>query len=190
MDRTALLPLAVLAVLAASALVHDVLFRRIPNTLVLAGMALGFLFQACAPDGTGLFSGGAGQGPVAALLGALTGLALFLPFYVLRVMGAGDVKLLAMIGVWFGPAEVAWAALWTLLAGGVLSIVAALVTGSLKRVLVNLYVMLLSRTLMPVAGAGQAAGETAAGATATGRLPYALAIVIGMVVSLVRMHLG
>jgi prepilin peptidase CpaA len=186
MDNSQLLPLIVLASLVACALIHDVLFRRIPNSFVFAGMALGLAFQVFAPDGESLFCGGSGLGFGGALLGGLTGLALFLPLYLLRVLGAGDVKLVAMIGIWLGAPSVACAALWTLLAGGVLALAVALATGVLRRVLVNLHVMLATRSLMPVQGATNAPADTEA--TATGRLPYAVAIACGMVVELVRIH--
>jgi prepilin peptidase CpaA len=187
MEQTALLSLTALAVIAACAVVHDLHFRRIPNSIVLAGMTLGLIFQTFAPDGGRLFSGGSGLGFSSALLGGLTGLGLFMPLYLLRVMGAGDVKLLAMIGVWLGPQGVAWTALWTLLAGGVLSIAAALLSGTLRQVLINLHIMFATRSLMSVQGSGDSNRDAAP--TATGRLPYALAIATGMVAELVRMRL-
>ena len=59
---------------------------------------------------------------------------------------------LAMAGVWFGPASIAWAALWTLLAGGALSLAVAACSGVLPRVLGNLREILL-QTLVQALGA-------------------------------------
>ena len=170
--------------LCTLAVAHDLLFRRIPNSLVLAGSAFGILFQAFAPEGAGLFGSPAGAlGFTTALLGGLTGLGLFLPMYALRTLGAGDVKLLAMIGVWLGPTGVAWAALWTLLVGGVLALAVALWTGALRGVLSNLYFMLTTTLLQAQAGRGVA---IQAPARTTGRLPYAVAIAAGTAVEVVR----
>jgi prepilin peptidase CpaA len=183
MEPSHILHLGVLAALCAAAVLHDLLFRRIPNSLVLAGMALGLLFQTLAPNGGGLFSGGTGLGLGPALLGGLTGLALLLPLYALRVLGAGDVKLLAMIGLWLGAQDVAWAALWTLMAGGVLSIAFALLGGVMRQVLANLHLMLMTRSLLSIQGTADA---STVGTVATGRLPYAVAIACGTAAQLWR----
>src|SRR5438876_165329 len=69
------------------------------------------------------------------LYGLLTGLALFMPFYMLRAFGAGDVKLLGMVGVWFGPRPMIGVFLLTLLAGGVVALAMALWNRSLGQAL-------------------------------------------------------
>ena len=58
-------------------------------------------------------------------------------------MGAGDVKLMAAIGAWLGPALALLTALYGAIAGGVLAIVVALSTGYLKTALSNLWRMLM-----------------------------------------------
>jgi prepilin peptidase CpaA len=73
----------------------DLRSRRIPNALVLAGLAGAF---ACALTARAPFS----VAPVQALLGALAGLAALLPFFALRAMGAADVKVFAVLGAWGG----------------------------------------------------------------------------------------
>lgn len=174
MDLQAPLTLPVLAALVLTAVVCDLRSRRIPNALVVGGMALGLFIQTVAQPGGGLFGHPAGGiGFVAALLGGLAGLGLFLPLYALRALGAGDVKLLAMVGVWLGAAAVAHAALWTLLVGGVLALGVAMWSGLLRQVLANLRFMFTS-TLVKAQG-GAALGVEAPART-TGRLPYAVAI--------------
>ncbi len=177
MDLQAPLTLPVLAALVLAAVVCDLRSRRIPNALVVSGMLLGLFIQSVAPSGAGLFSQPAGAlGFVPALLGGLLGLGLFLPLYALRAMGAGDVKLLAMVGVWLGTTGVAYAALWTLLAGGMLALVAALWTGALRQVLGNLRFMLTATLVKAQSGGGL---SVEAPARTTGRLPYAVAIACG-----------
>jgi prepilin peptidase CpaA len=70
--------------------------QRIPNLLVFGGTAFGLIFNWLFPpmrDAEFMW----------ALQGLGTGLALMLPFYFLRAMGAGDVKLMAMVGAFTGP---------------------------------------------------------------------------------------
>jgi prepilin peptidase CpaA len=179
-----MLSIAILTTLIGLAVAHDIRSRRIPNSLVLSGMLLGLFFQVVAPMGSGLLmpDGGA-LGPLAGLFGLLTGLAVFMPMYALRTLGAGDVKLLAMVGAWLGVQGVLYAALWTLLAGGVLALGAALATGALRQVLCNLRFMVTSTVINARTGGGAA---VQAPARTTGRLPYALAIACGTAIEVGR----
>jgi prepilin peptidase CpaA len=155
----------------------DVRQRRIPNLLVLAGMLSGLALQVLAPSGSGLFAfWWGGLGLAQALFGLLAGLALFMPLYVLRAVGAGDVKLLAMVGVWLGPKLLLGAALLTLLAGGVMALLVMFASRSTRQVLTNVRVMLT--TVMVGAQSGKVLPLDAPIANSV-RLPYALAITVG-----------
>lgn len=178
-----LLSLSFLAALLLAAVASDLHRRRIPNMLVLYGMVLGLAFQALAPAGQGLLQGG-GLGMAAALLGGLTGLALLLPFYALRMLGAGDVKLLSMVGVWLGAAAVLQVALWTVLAGALLSLGVMLSTESKRSVCRHLL------SLLAFASLGTVGGATPPRATTTGRLPYGVAIAVGSSVEMARLLLS
>lgn len=168
------------AALAAWLLVgawSDVRTRRIPNWLVASGMVCALAVQALAPAGGGLFGQGWGAlGIMPALLGLLTGLALFMPLYLFRIVGAGDVKLLAMVGAWLGPQFTLGAALLTLLAGGLMAVVVMLASRSSLQVLANVRMMLT--TALIGAYAGRLAPMDAPATTGV-RLPYALAITLG-----------
>lgn len=185
MEHESTLILLAFAALVIAAVACDLHSRRIPNGLVLAGMVLGLFLQTVAPTGGGLFTGatGGGLGPTQALLGAAAGLALFLPMYALRALGAGDVKLLGMVGTWLGAGPVAWVALWTLLAGGVLALAVALGSGVLRQVLANLHEMVLHSMVRAQVGLGP---SIAPPSRTTGRLPYALAIACGAAVEVAR----
>ncbi len=160
----------------------DLRTRRIPNWLVAGGMLAGLLLQAIAPTGTGLFSYQWGSiGTLQALLGLATGLALFMPLYLLRAVGAGDVKLLAMVGVWMGPKLLFSTTLLILLAGGVLALIVMLASRSSRQVLANVRFM-LTTTLIGAQTGKLAALETPA--TATARMPYGLAICVGTLAQL------
>lgn len=172
------LSLSVLAGLLLAASVSDARSRRIPNALVLYGSLLGLILQTLAPTGAGLVPGGAAGLP-AALLGGLAGLALFMPLHALRILGAGDVKLLGMAGVWLGAAAVVHAALWTLMAGGLLALVAMLHAGTLRPVLANVLAM-LAPGMAPHGGAAN-------WPQGSFKLPYAVAIAMGSAAELARL---
>jgi prepilin peptidase CpaA len=181
-QTAALMPPLALGLALLLAVWHDVKARRIPNTLILAGTAGAIVLHLLMPAGAGLFqtpAGSAGLGN--GLLGFASGLLLLLPFYAAHALGAGDVKLMAMIGAYLGPAGVAGATLLSMLAGGVLALALALWSGQLRPVLGNVSHMLRSAL---VRGNGDASARVAPPASTTGKLPYALAIACGTLLHL------
>jgi prepilin peptidase CpaA len=161
------------------AVIEDIRSRRIPNTLVMSGAALamalhalGMMQASASPAGSVWWSAIAGMG---------AGLALMLPLYALRAMGAGDAKLMAMVGAFIGPGPVVWATLCTLIAGGLLSIVYMLGRGVAAQTLNNLRALLFDWTVR--VGSGQGIRVAPLENTAA-RLPYALAIALGTLASL------
>lgn len=104
---------AVFLLLLVVAGVTDVRERRIPNVVVLALLAAGLLVSA-------LLGGAAGAGWSLAAAGL--GFIIWIPFYVFRMLGAGDVKLFAAAAAWLAPLQVVDAALVTAFIGGALSV--------------------------------------------------------------------
>ena len=86
---------------------------RIPNTFVLAVAGLGLLTQVWHSGTEGLWQG---------LAGLALGFGLLLPLYLWRLMGAGDVKLMAGVGALLGPERVLLALMLALVAGGVMGV--------------------------------------------------------------------
>ncbi len=72
----------------------DLRSRRIPNWLTVPGLLIGVSANTVLSGWSGLN---------ASLLGALVGLALLLPFVLLRSLGAGDWKLAGALGAFAGP---------------------------------------------------------------------------------------
>jgi prepilin peptidase CpaA len=102
------------AAAASLAAVVDVYSRRIPNWLSGAALAAGLLIHG--------WQGGT-AGVLIALAGAALGLAILLPLYAVRAMGAGDVKLLGAVGSLVGPQLLVSVAVYAAIAGGVISLV-------------------------------------------------------------------
>lgn len=102
-----------LIILLFSATITDLVRHKIPNAISLGGIAAGFVCQGWFLGTEGLLSG---------FLGLLVGFVLLLPFYALRAMAAGDVKLMAMVGTFVGPKVAIVCVASTLILGMVLAL--------------------------------------------------------------------
>jgi len=110
-----------------AALVWDLVRRRIPNALVIAGLVLGAGVRFLVSDAS-LIQG---------LTGAGLALALTFPLFALRAMGGGDVKLFTVAGMFLGPMGFFLALLVSAVAGGAIGLLAALRSGVILPVLLR-----------------------------------------------------
>lgn len=113
---------AALAIVLLSVSVLDTLSNRIPNVFTLGGTFAGLSVQAFYFGFDGLLTG---------IGGFAVGLAMFLPFYILKGMSAGDVKLMGMVGTFLGPKDVLLASGLSLVAGFFLALVYIAMRGEL-----------------------------------------------------------
>jgi prepilin peptidase CpaA len=127
-------PTAVIVVAGALACVFDLRWRRIPNalTFTVAGLALVYRLATGGPTAMG-----------EAALGWLIGAALFLPWFALGGMGAGDVKLVAALAAWLGPVGALWLVVDSAIAGAVVAVAVSLVHGYLRQALRNVVLLLM-----------------------------------------------
>ncbi|MBA3755808.1 MAG: prepilin peptidase [Nitrosomonas sp.] len=176
-----LLTINVLLLLLSVAAWQDYRSYRISNTHVFSGALLGVLLNTFLPVGIGILE---------SLMGWGIGLLLLLPLYLLRMMGAGDVKLMAMIGAFVGPNDIFWVFLSTLIAGGVLALVVSWRQGVLRRLMDNLTLMFLLPLSVnkskPLKGNLSVLEEAP---DSVGKLPYGIAIAVGTVTFLAINHL-
>lgn len=93
--------------------IYDIRFRRIPNWLVLTGLLLGIALN------TFLFEW---SGVKTSLFGLGLAFAVYFPLYLLRGMGAGDVKLMATIGAIVGPGPWFLIFLYSGILGGIIAV--------------------------------------------------------------------
>jgi prepilin peptidase CpaA len=145
--------------------------RRIPNVLTFGASAAAVVILGAANGWAGV---------AWCLAGWAVGCALFLPWFLLGGMGAGDVKLLAALGAWSGPGLAVWIALYAGIAGGALAIVVALYRGYLGEMLRNLWGLFTFWRVMGVQPHPELTLRTGRGP----RLPYAFPITAGAVVVL------
>jgi len=115
--------------LAAIAAWTDLRNRRIPNWLTVPGLAAGVVANVVLSGWGGLKT---------SLLGAGLGLALLLPFVLLRSLGAGDWKLAGALGACLGPRQLLSVLVGTILVAGVMALAVVIWSGRLKRTLLNM----------------------------------------------------
>jgi prepilin peptidase CpaA len=101
-----------LFVILLVACTFDVRTRRIPNGLIVVGYlgAIVSAYLSGLPTMVALFGG------------AIAGLFILLPFYLLSLIGAGDVKLFSVVGAFLGPQALVPCLLLMALSGGVLAL--------------------------------------------------------------------
>ncbi len=162
------LQITLIAVLL-TAVLTDIRSYRIPNWLTVPAMVCGLLIHT-------LLNGQAGL--ILSLEGLGLGLGLFLIFYLMGGMGAGDVKLMAAVGSFLGPTGVLYAAMMTGLLGGLYAMAAIASHWGLRASVQQAVTMLMTLSLppkvtlpaIPIRGAPL-------------RLRYALAISLGALLS-------
>jgi prepilin peptidase CpaA len=165
-----------LTLLVVSAAVTDLAIRKIPNLfLLLAWCAVVSLHLADTAPIPALGN---------ALGGALVGFAFFLPLYVVRGMAAGDVKLMATVGLFLGPPETAKACILTWCAGGVMALVMILFTRRWSDAYANLRSLIL-----PMLRIGSTVQAASLARPSVGSMPYGLAIAIATLWLLAERHL-
>lgn len=168
----------VLVLMVSIAAVYDIQFRRIPNWLVLTGLVLSLIIHVTFNDFYGFKAWG---------YGLLTGFGLFLPLYALHAMGAGDVKLMAMVGSFLDAGSAIGVVLTTLVVGGVLSIVVALRNGVLRQAIGNIHTQLTLTMFKKISGGNAQLEQLPSSA---GNLPYAVAIAIGTLIHVIFLTQG
>ncbi len=119
----------VLLLLVAIAAVYDIRFRRIPNWLVLTGLLAGAGLNTFLQQWSGVRT---------SLLGIILAFLIYFPLYLLRGMGAGDVKLMAAIGAIVGPANWFGIFIVSALLGGIAAAILLLARGRLANSLWNI----------------------------------------------------
>ncbi|MGN6388541.1 MAG: A24 family peptidase [Burkholderiaceae bacterium] len=154
---------------------------RIPNWLTVGGGLFGIAYNALVPAYPSI-------GLVGALEGYTLGLAVLFPFYVLKIMGAGDVKLFAMVGAFVGAPDVMYVIGWTFVIGGIAACMLTLARGTLGRMLANVK-QLMGVAVFTVAGGIKPEFQLGGGISA-GKLPYAISIAVGTIAFILARQLA
>jgi prepilin peptidase CpaA len=113
----------------------DLRSRRIPNWLTVPGLLIGVTANTVLGRWAGLR---------ASLLGAAVGLALLLPFVLLRSLGAGDWKLAGALGAFVGPGILLDMLLGSVFVAGVMAVGLVIYKGRVRQTFINIGHILIS----------------------------------------------
>ena len=122
----------------------DLRSRRIPNWLTVSGLLIGVAANTVLGGWSGLKT---------SLLGAAIGLALLLPFVLLRSLGAGDWKLAGALGAFAGPGLLVNLLLGSVFVAGVMALVLIIYKGRIRQTLRNIAHILVSLVTFRLPGA-------------------------------------
>ena len=172
---------SILLVLLLVASISDCRSYKIPNWLTFGGSAFALIYSVFIP-----FSPQLGFGW--SLGGFALGLCFMLPLYMLGIMGAGDVKLMAMVGAFLGMTHTVYAVLFVFVAGGLAALVYALWNRSLLRMASNVKLSLTALLFSTMGGLRPQ--MTPLDNLSVGKLPYAVSITFGTTAFLIAHQLG
>ena len=117
--------------------------RRIPNWLTVPGLVLGIAVNSWLHGW---------PGAKASLLGAGLGLALLLPFVLIRSLGAGDWKFVGALGAFLGPENLLTVLVLGILVNGLMALIMIVRKKRLRETLRNLGRMLAAFLTMHLPG--------------------------------------
>jgi prepilin peptidase CpaA len=160
---------AVLVGVVGCAALTDIRTRRIPNQLTASALLVALVLRAVL-GGSPLLAG---------LLGAGLALVAVLPLFAMRGIGGGDAKLLIAVGACLGPQGLLVACVGTAVAGGIMSLAAAVRRGVILPVLLN--TGSLAGWMLTLGRRGERTTLVSPGAVS---VPYGVAIALGTAVAL------
>jgi prepilin peptidase CpaA len=109
--------------------------RRIPNWLTVPGLLIGLAMNIVLAGKSGL---------IASLEGAGVGLALLLPFVLLRSLGAGDWKFAGALGAFTGPARLVDLLIGAVFVAGIMAVGLIIYKGRARQAIHNIGHILVS----------------------------------------------
>ena len=155
------------APLAAIAGGTDWRWRRIPNWLTVPGLLIGIAANSVA---------GGWAGAKSSLLGAGLGLALLLPFVLVRSLGAGDWKLVGALGAFLGPQRLLAVLFVSVLVAGLMAVILIVWKRRVRQTMRNLGLMLAAFATFRLPGSEMSLDNPEAA-----KVPFGVAVAIAVV---------
>jgi prepilin peptidase CpaA len=171
----------ILFALLIAAAISDYRTYKIPNWLTVSGAVVGLLYTAVFPLSPQ-------QGLLWSFEGLVAGFLFTLPFYALRTMGAGDVKLFAMVGAFLGFPAIFYAVICTFVVGGIVAMSFAVFHKVAGRMLSNIRDS-VQVMIFAIVGSMKPNMHIEA-SQSVGKLPYGICICIGTIGFVVARQLG
>jgi len=115
---------ALILCISITAVITDIWKGKIPNALIVTGFVIGWNYQAADKGIPGL---------LVFLGGAAVPVLLLAVLFFFRMLGAGDIKLLAVLGGFMGASAIFSCIAAAILSGGIISMILVLKRRNLKR---------------------------------------------------------
>lgn len=151
------------------ACICDLRCNRIPNRLNATIVLSGLFAHAWLNGWTGIQH---------SFLGLLTGFGLLIVLWLMRAMGAGDVKYVAGLGTWLGPEMTLYAVIVGILIGGVISLGMIAYRKTWGRFATNMGVLVVKMSSLRTAF-GEFASAKDLNGQGNAAVPYAVPLTIG-----------
>lgn len=148
--------------------------KRVPNWLNALVLSAGVAMQWGHLEGAGVWT---------ALGGVLVGFGVLIGPWLIHGMGAGDVKLMAAIGAWFGPAMTLWAFVVGAIFGAVIAIIMIALSGRIRHAGANMTTIMVKMS-NPATWFTEFGGAKSFGGTSQ-LLPYGIPLTMGSITVLV-----
>ncbi|MDZ4676477.1 MAG: A24 family peptidase [Oligoflexia bacterium] len=121
-----------------AATITDFRTHRIPNKLMLISAVISVIVVVITAGGAGLTNAG---------LGFLTGFGFYFPLAWFGVIGGGDLKLLAVVGITTGALNILMIGLFSLIWGAIFGVLQSAFRGEIKAVSQNLLHLFLFKKI-------------------------------------------
>lgn len=122
----------------------DMRYYKVSNKLILIGLSIGCLMS--------LHSDGV-RGMLYSLVGILLPVVLLFILFCIKVIGAGDIKLLSVVGSMYGAKFVLQCTVMAFLVGGIISLIRIIVQGNLlsrlRHAIAYVEVLMLKKQAIP-----------------------------------------
>lgn len=175
-----LLPISIQLLLLLAVVIggaFDLRSRRIPNWVTVPAAALGLLLNLGLSGVPGLTSG---------LLGLGLAFLIYFPLFLLRGMGAGDVKLMGAVGAIVGPGHCLWLIVIGVLISAAAGLIVVISKGRLARTLTNVGRMVSELIHFRPPYAREEYFDVAAKGAIT--MPHGTAVAVGTILYLAILH--
>lgn len=119
-----MLTIEVLIVLLVCASILDCLYEKVPNSFIILGIIFGVIYRIVVLGETNYLN---------ILVGFMLPILLLFPVFFIRAMGAGDIKLLAVVSLFIGSKGILLSTAYAIIFGAALALVKMLVSKNLKK---------------------------------------------------------
>lgn len=131
------------------AVIEDLRSRKFSNRSFIIASVIAVLTITLSAMTTGMSGGSTGNAGslfISATLGFGSGIVFFLPLVLLGVVGAGDMKLMAAVGILIGWHAVLWTGVYGLVWGAVFGLIQIVARGQLRVLRDNLTNLAITRS--------------------------------------------